>query len=318
MNSGRPAGTFRSVSAGVLVGQVREQLGLSVVADDWRPPVQGAVGHVVGLRDQHGAAYVAKLFPTDAERRAATEVTALRLLAPVTGVPVPGVEGSGELPDGGGSYVLMTRLDGVRWADRRDALGAEQRSDLLHDIAGLLRRVHGLEGDRFGSLIDPTSGSPTVWARVRTRCDGVLRDYRRHGGSAGSAGRVRRFVSAQREAFPDQVRPAFCHHDLGGGNVLVAAGGAPDIVGLVDLEGASWDDPLADLALTTAHVRWHDPDSVTALVDAYGVQSDAERRRLTVYQLLLAISEWAWLAYDRPAGWRGSAAVLDAQVQRTV
>lgn len=102
-----------------------------------------------------------------------------------------------------------------------------------------------------------------------------------------------------------------CHYDFNGGNLLVAASGAPDICGVVDLEKASWDDLLWDLALTAQHVRYYDPADVSTLVDGYGLDGEGARQRLDVYEVLRALEARTWIANDRPHAWERSVAALD-------
>ena len=92
---------------------------------------------------------------------------------------------------------------------------------------------------------------------------------------------------------------------------MVQESGPPYLCGVVDLERASWDDPLNDLAQTRLHMGYHDPDGPTALVEAYGVERDDERQRLDVYELLHAVEERTWITGDRPYGWQLSVEALD-------
>ena len=81
---------------------------------------------------------------------------------------------------------------------------------------------------------------------------------------------------------------------------------------MVDLERASFDDPLSDLALTRLHVWHHDPADEEVLLAAYGIDTPAERRRVDVYEVLLAVQERSWIWSDRPPGWVASVAALAA------
>ena len=123
---------------------------------------------------------------------------------------------------------------------------------------------------------------------------------------------MRRLVNDHRDALGSCVRPVLCHNDFIDGNLLVATTGEPQLCGVVDLERASWDDPLADLARTKLHARYHDPAAAEVLVKAYGVHSDDEHRRVAVHEVLHALDERTWIYSDRPAGWRQSIAALDA------
>ncbi|MBA2529908.1 MAG: hypothetical protein H0V19_08110 [Euzebyales bacterium] len=44
---------------------------------------------------------------------------------------------------------------------------------------------------------------------------------------------------------------------------------------------------------------------------AYGVDGEQEHHRVAVHEVLHALDERTWIAYDRPAGWKQSIAALD-------
>ena len=284
-----------------------------VQVDGWVPTVQGAVGQVLGLRGLDGTRYVLKTYPPHAAAAAATESLALDRLRKVPGVPVPAVVLSGRLggPDPV-SYLLTSRLPGVRWADRRSGLSRAQSWGLIAEVGRLLRRLHQLPGRRFGPLeLDGPSWSD-AWQRVDVRCDELVRQDLRADGSRELTGRIRRLVDRHRVAFDSSGPPVLCHNDFNGGNILVTESGDPAVRGVVDLEGASWDDPLWDLAKTRLHVRHHDAAAAEVLTRAYGVEEQAELQRLDVYEVLHALAERTWITLDRPPGWRRSVAVLES------
>ncbi len=302
-----------SASIAELVAAVGRQLPAVVEVDSWAPTVQGAVGHVVGVRGEDGSLYVLKAYGPGGGRRAATEVRALRLLGGVAQIPVPRVLLQGEVAGGGPLfYVLMTRLPGVRWADRRAGLDAQRNLALHRGVGQLLRRMHVLSHERFGDLLDDGPRWPTAWARVDARCDQLVGQHVHAGGPVELGHRVRRLVDRHRGALGSCVQPVLCHNDFIGSNLLVASTGEPQLCGVVDLERASWDDPLADVAQTKLHARYHDPAAAEVLVEAYGLQGDAEHHRVAVHEVLHALDERTWIESDRPAGWKRSIASLDA------
>ncbi|MEE6272259.1 aminoglycoside phosphotransferase family protein [Georgenia sp. MJ206] len=316
------AGASR-VPVRALVDAVAAGLRRPVTADDWRPAVQGAVGHVVGLSDAEGATYVAKVYAADAHRRAETEEVALRLLRDVDGVPAPDVVLVDALP-GGRPFVLLTRLPGVRWADRRARLDRAEHAELLREVADVLRRVHAVRGSRFGSVGSVGSvGSraehrrATAWDRLGDVLARELPAFLSHGGSPDLARRVRDHVLRRRDLFPAELAPTLCHNDLNGGNVLVTPTGKARVTGVVDLERASWDDPLSDLALTVRHVRQHDPSLVPTLLERYGLADGGASERLETHVLLGVLAERTWVALDRPPGWAATVAALDAVLEET-
>ncbi|WP_028048250.1 phosphotransferase family protein [Cellulomonas sp. URHD0024] len=277
--------------------------------DGWRPVVQGAAGHVVGVRDLRGNDLVVKIYPGAPDTRLATEVLGLRLAAEV--LPVPRVLLHGELADRSAGYVLMTRLPGVRWADVRSVIDPATGTALTQAAGRLLRRLHSVRGARFGDLLRPSHD--TAWGRVTALRDTLLPAYVGAGGSSLLAGRVARFVETRRPAAESCSEPALCHDDFISGNLLLREGPDPALTGVVDLEGATWDDPMSDLAQTQVHVAFHAPADVTPLLEAYGV-SAAQRPRLDLFTLLHRVRERTWVATDRPAGWERSAARLDALI----
>lgn len=282
-----------------------------VELDDWAPSVQGAVGRVVGLTGSDGARYVLKTYDSSGQRRAATEVRALDLLRDVAGVPVPGVVAHDVASTAAASYVLMTRLPGARWADRRSRLTPAQGATATKQVGRALRRFHALPGRWFGDLLGGGSMARTSWDRTSGRCDDLLRTYLAAGGPAGLARRVRRFVDDHRQELAFCSDPVLCHNDFIDGNLLVHEAGEPNLCGVVDLERASWDDPLNDLAQTRLHVRYHDAAGPPALVAAYGVEDEDELSRLDVYELLHTLEERTWIIGDRPYGWQRSVEALD-------
>ncbi|WP_028047748.1 phosphotransferase family protein [Cellulomonas sp. URHE0023] len=282
--------------------------------DGWTPNVQGAVGQVLGMRDADGTQLALKIYPGASDTRPAAEVLGLRLAASV--LPVPRVMLHGALADRSAGYLLMTRLPGVRWADVRSALDPRSATALTSQAGGLLRRLHSVRGERFGGLLGPRYG--TAWERVTALRDALLPAYVRSGGPSLLAGRVAHLVQSRRAAVESCPAPVLCHHDFISGNILLADGPAPTIAGVVDLEGAAWDDPMSDLAQTLVHVAFHAPADVEALLEAYGPSTHLERLRLDLFTVLHRVRERSWVALDRPQGWQGSAARLDALIAAVV
>jgi hygromycin-B 7''-O-kinase len=282
--------------------------------DGWTPGTQGAVGHVVGVRDRDGTPLVLKTYKGAQDARLSTEVLGLHLATPV--LPVPRVVVHGRLADRSVAYLLMTRLPGVRWADVRSRLDPPAVTAVTRDAGSLLRRLHSVRGERFGELRRPAYG--TAWERVAALRDALLHAYVHSGGSVLVAGRVARFVQGRRAAIESCTTPALCHHDFIDGNLLLGGGADHAITGVVDLEGATWDDPMSDLAQTQVHVAFHGPADVGPLLDGYGVSTPDERFRLDVFTVLHRVRERSWIAVDRPQGWERSTAQLDALIAAAV
>ncbi|WP_164983918.1 phosphotransferase family protein [Cellulomonas endophytica] len=282
-------------------------------ADGWAPGVQGAVGHVVGVADASGAAAVLKVYLAAASPGCATEVRALALLAEVPGLLVPRVLAHGAVADPSvAGWLLMTRLPGVRWADRRRDLDAGGTTRLGEEVARLLRRVHQVPGATFGPLAGGGGVWPTAVEHLAAETALALEGFAATGGSEHLVRAVARRMKALEPAIATTGPPVLRHGDVTDANVLVTEARHPAVVGFVDLERASWSDPLADVAQLRTHVRSHTPDDLPTISAAYGVTTDAEHERVTAHELLHTVRERTWIAFDRPHGWRASLDRLDA------
>ena len=218
----------------------------------------------------------------------------------------------GDGPADTAGYLLMTRLDGVRWTDRRPI--DDCRADGGADERGRprsARLLHSVPGPCFGQLLDGDERWPTSWASVAARAARLLDEYPRAGGPANLACRVADFVRDHRPAWSSDQTPVLCHDDFIDGNLLISDDADPQVCGVVDFERASWDDPCSDLAQTRLHLRHHNPANASVLTEAYGINGADEHQRLEVYEVLHALRERTWIAYDRPNGWRESVAALD-------
>src|SRR5215207_8569458 len=107
---------------------------------------------------------VMKLVTADSSGQASErERRALQLVADYAGLPVPQLVSYGEIQTSVPvPYLIMTRLPGVRWADRRQLLTESQSISLHWRTGSLLRQFHResqRHGPRpFGGLLstDPT------------------------------------------------------------------------------------------------------------------------------------------------------------------
>lgn len=275
---------------------------------------QGAVGAVTALRGSDGTRYVLKVYRAGAGEVAATEYVALQRIRDQSDLPVPtpivhGVtEGHGASP-----FLLMTYLPGDRWADRRGQLSATDRWRLAGEAAQMLQHLHAITGEGFGSLLHPNLNS--VWASVQDRFMALAAEYVTCGGNTDIVARVERLLRDTRHEINTCTSAVLCHNDFIDGNLLLASEGQPTITGMVDLETASWNDPLADLANTARHLRDHDPAAAAHLIEMYGATTPAARSRLAVHDTLHTLHQRNWIAHDQPPGWCEGIQVLDERLR---
>lgn len=284
--------------------------------DGWLPSVQGAVGHVVGIKlssidDRLGdrGAAILKVYGAHGAARAPIEASVLRQLDGWTVLPTPRLLATGSVD--GLPWVLMTRLEGVRWVDYMRQHGAAAQMALIQATARMLRVLHARPGPAFGGILPGDERQPTALDAVRARAISALLEYEATVESSSVSGGARRWLDRQWLAFAVSVGPVLLHNDVNRGNLLVDSAGL--LSGLVDWERAAFGDPIADLAHLAQHLRHESDDDVEVLLAAYGVD-DSGRARLEVYEVLEALTERAWIALDRPHGWSDSVDRLDAWV----
>jgi len=109
-----------------------------------------------------------------------------------------------------------------------------------------------------------------------------------------------------------------CHNDYNQGNLMVGGRGAPSVCGVFDWERACWDDPMRDLARIHHQVGAADSTLLPALRTGYGPLDAPARSRLTLHELLRLADERAWIATDRPQGWRRSITRLDRALTNSI
>lgn len=306
---------MREVVTSQVLADVGHEIGEVLELDRDVRLFQGAVGAVAALRNHSGRRYVLKAYRPGALIRARTEYAALQLIRAMSGVPVPdpivhGVTGNDPRP-----FLLMSFLPGHRWADLRHLLDGTDRLVLAADAAHRLRRLHEITGPRFGSLLKPEFD--TAWASIQHRSDSLTSDYLDGSGNPDVATRLQRLITTHHRVIATCRSAVLCHNDFIDGNLLISRHGKPEITGVVDLETASWDDPLSDLANTARHLRQHDPAAAIRLIDTYGATTPDDQARIAIYDALHTIHQRNWIAYDKPPGWRQAIEALDQHLQNS-
>ena len=286
--------------------------------DAWGSSVKGAMSHVIGLRTGNQS-LVMKLFTAHGSRQhSERERHALALVADYARLPVPQLVSYGEIQTWEPiPYLIMTRLLGMQWADRRPLL-TESQSISLHRRTGSLPRQFHRESQRhgprpFGGLLSNDPTWPSLAEAIMDRHEHLARRYREHGGAAEFIGQVERFLIRRHDALNSCQRSVLCHNDYIDGNLLVPAAGDPVVTGVIDFERASFGDPMADLAQTLRNATFHQPSGAKELAAVYGVDA-AEEERLAIHDLLHTLAERVWISTDRPAGWRSSVRRLDTHL----
>jgi aminoglycoside phosphotransferase (APT) family kinase protein len=170
--------------------------------------------------------------------------------------------------------LLMTALRGLPWSAARQADGERLRGDL----GGLVRRLHGITGDRFGY---PQGPSGQTWsAAFLAMVDAVLADADCFGVAVPG---LRPHFHTRAGLLDEVTTPVLIHFDLWEGNIFLHGG---RIEGLIDPERAFWGDPLAEFASTSLFA-----DLDAAFLAGYGLVelTGPMRERLLLYRAYLCL-----------------------------
>jgi aminoglycoside phosphotransferase (APT) family kinase protein len=167
----------------------------------------------------------------------------------------------------GRDYMFQTLLGGVP-ADR--GLGSYPRSrwgSYYRQLGAITRAVHDVRGERFGRVAGP--GFAT-WSEALT--DQLLAAAGDFDGAGLDSGDVRRVAAAagvHRAVLDTVSQPRLLHGDLWRLNILLDPDAAePTITGVLDCDGASWGDPMADW--TIHRIRQRPGAEADAFWDTYG------------------------------------------------
>jgi aminoglycoside phosphotransferase (APT) family kinase protein len=159
--------------------------------------------------------------------------------------------------DGAGEFLILGRLPGTSLAEAWPSLTTASRRRIVHELAGITRRLHALEpapwmdnpwvtdalaGTWADAYHPPPSLSPELVASARqSRPD-----------AADVLDRISAFIAARMDAFEGD-RDVPVHSDLHFGNVVVDGG---RISGLVDFEGFRLAPADTELDMLLRSIRW--------------------------------------------------------------
>ncbi|HEX5540773.1 MAG TPA: aminoglycoside phosphotransferase family protein [Micromonospora sp.] len=176
----------------------------------------------------------------------------------------------------GRDYMLQEPLPGVPAADRLNAY--PDLTPYFRQLGTITRTIHNVRGVRFGPVAAATFAT---WSEALADQFQTLADaYDRAGLDAGEVRRIRAAVDTHRAVLDEVREPRLLHGDLWRLNILIDPDAPePAIVGILDYDGASWGDPLADWTIHQVLRR----EGTEAFWETYGPRP-AEPIRQLFYQ----------------------------------
>jgi aminoglycoside phosphotransferase (APT) family kinase protein len=152
-------------------------------------------------------------------------------------------------------YMFQTFMEGERWSDIIEELTPEENRTLWQQLGRIAKTIHSIEGKAFGS---PRTGTTsTHWSPQVIR--GLTEIIQRLEAVQIDASDVKAVLemAEQHSELLDEIRqPRLLHGDLWTFNVLIKRDqGNPRITAVLDSDGASWGDPMADWTMFLLHVK---------------------------------------------------------------
>lgn len=143
-------------------------------------------------------------------------------------------------------YLFQSWIEGERWLDWEDELADEESDTLWRDFGRVLRQLHSVTGDKFGSPL-PGLQFDTWSEYLLARLEKNLAELAQAQLNSADAAAVYESAQAHR-AILDEIRvPSLLHGDLWTFNLLIRRDPqSVAICGLLDMEYAWWGDPAAD------------------------------------------------------------------------
>ena len=232
-----------------------------------------------------GDEYVVKLFPAAERAFFNTETAALTRIDRGLSIPTPHLVAAGERSQW--LYVVMTRLSGCSLAEAWQAIGADDRRQLMSQVGVALAELHAVTTDGLTPL---TVDWPRFVDAQRASC----RERQLAKGLGDPwVDLLDEFLATWT---PDDGARALLHTEVMREHLLVEQeGDGWHVSGLVDFEPAMVGAPGYEFASVGIFLTCAEPGLLQALLDSYGAEFDDEFAVRTMgYALLHRYSNLRW------------------------
>jgi len=221
--------------------------------------------HLVFMLDGMAIKVFAPLWPEDFE----AERAALHAMG---GGPFPAIAHEGTLE--GWPYLVITRIPGRPARDPWPLLSRSGKESLLHELGGLLRRLH---------RIPAPPDLQTDWPAFASGLEATL-ESRNDPPSAG----WRDWMVDRAHLDEDPFEPVLLHADVTWDHVFALRDGEGiRLSGLIDFGDAMSGHPLYEFGAPLLYMCFGEPDLTWSLLSGYGLpRSPGTARSVLAYSLL--------------------------------
>ena len=176
-------------------------------------------------------------------------------------------------------YMFQTYMEGEQWEQIYDTFTFDENKSLWRQLGKITRTIHGIEGPAFGALYSGPQYNTWSQAVIAGLTENI---YALEGHAILDASDLRtvREIARTNTAYLDEIdRPRLRHGDLWTINILVKLDAeGPKISAVLDADGASWGDPLADWTIFL--LQLHKPAGSEAFWEAYGQPKQTKSWRI--------------------------------------
>ncbi len=166
-------------------------------------------------------------------------------------------------------YMFQTDMEGEQWGQIYDQFTLDENRSLWRQLGSITRTIHSIEGPAFGTLYPGPQYKRWSQAVIAGLAESI-HGLEEHARLDASDLRVVQEIAHTNAVYLDEIeRPQLCHGDLWTINILVKhTAEGPRISAVLDADGASWGDPLADWTIFL--LQLHEPAGSEAFWEAYG------------------------------------------------
>ncbi len=165
-------------------------------------------------------------------------------------------------------YLFQTFMEGEQWASIQDQLTEDDKRILLGQLGAITKQIHSVKGGIFSSSSSQFQSS--LWSDVvLERLQQCVQGVESYKLDATIIKDIIEVAQVHREFLDEIAQPHLLHGDLWIVNILLKRmKSGPRITAILDADGASWGDPMADW--TMFMLNWHKPKGAEAFWKHYG------------------------------------------------
>jgi aminoglycoside phosphotransferase (APT) family kinase protein len=150
-------------------------------------------------------------------------------------------------------YMFQSFMEGEQWAQVMHTFTATENRNLFRQLGSITSKIHAVQGYHFGrTVIDAhfSSWSLTVMDGLAN----MIRDLEEVQLDAADVRSLLSIAQANSNLLDEITRPQLLYGDLWTVNILVKRSEeCPNIVAVLDSDGTSWGDPMADWTIFLLH-----------------------------------------------------------------